>query len=335
MSKERVLSGMRPTGLLHLGHYHGVIKNWIELQEKYDCFYFIADWHALTTDYADPSKIKESTYQMVLDWLSAGLDPNKATLFLQSDVLEHAELHLLLSMITPLGWLNRVPSYKEMRERLTEKDLSTYGFLGYPLLQTADIVLYLANFVPVGEDQVAHVELSREVARRFNFLYQKEVLVEPKSLLTHTPKVPGLDGQKMSKSYNNSIFMSDDSEALKKKIMPAITDPARMRRTDPGHPEVCIIHDYHKLYSSNDDISWCEQGCRKAEIGCVDCKKKLLENMDTAWDPIREKRKELESKPDYIWDVISNGSKQAKKIAEQTMEKVKTAMQIKFDNIKN
>lgn len=328
--KQRVLSGMRPTGPLHLGHFHGVIKNWIDLQEKYDSFYFVADWHALTTEYADPKDTAKWTYEMLLDWLSVGLDPEKAVLFIQSRILEHAELHVLLSMLTPLGWLNRVPSYKEIREQLTNKDLSTYGFLGYPLLQTADIVMYNASFVPVGEDQVAHVELAREIVRRFNFLYKEEVLVEPQSLLTHTPKVPGLDKRKMSKSYGNCIFMSDDAETLRKKIMPAVTDPARIRRDDPGNPDICLIHDYHKLYSPPDVVREIEEGCRTAKIGCVDCKKILLEHMNKFWEPVREKRKELAKKPDYVWNIAKEGDKKACKIAQETMKNVRAAMKIEY-----
>jgi len=328
--KGSVLSGMRPTGRLHLGHYHGVIKNWIDLQEKYDAFYFVADWHALTTEYATPGDIKDSVYEMALDWLSAGIDPKKSTVFIQSRILEHAELHLLLSMITPLGWLNRVPSYKEMREQLKEKDLSTYGFLGYPLLQTADIIMYMASFVPVGEDQVAHVELSREVVRRFNHLYKKDVLVEPKALLTKAPKVPGLDRRKMSKSYGNCIFMSDDADTMTKKIMPAVTDPQRQRRSDPGDPDVCIIHDYHKLYSKAEDVEWCESGCRSAEIGCVDCKKKLVVAMNDYWEPIRGRRRDLEKRPDDVWDVMNDGTQKAEKVAKVTMERVRKAMKIDY-----
>ena len=309
------------------------MKNWIELQKKYDCHFFVADWHALTTEYADPSKIKQSMFDMVLNWLSAGIDPKNSIVFLQSKVLEHAELHLLLSMITPLGWLNRVPSYKELRDQLKDKDLSTYGFLGYPLLQTADIVVYNASYVPVGEDQVAHVELAREVVRRFNFLYKENILIEPKSLLTHTPKVPGLDQRKMSKSYNNCIFMSDDAETVKNKIMPAITDPQRVKRTDPGDPDVCIIHDYHKLYSSADDINWCEEGCRSADIGCVDCKKKLVDNMNIFWEPIRDKRRDLGKKPDKVWDVLNDGCKKAESVASMTMEKVRKAMKIEYESV--
>jgi tryptophanyl-tRNA synthetase len=331
--KERVLSGMRPTGPLHLGHYHGVIKNWIELQKNYDCFYFVADWHALTTEYADPKDTAKWTYEMLLDWLSVGLDPKHATIFIQSKILEHSELHVLLSMLTPLGWLNRVPSYKEIREQLTNRDLSTYGFLGYPLLQTADIVMYKAARVPVGEDQVAHVELSREVVRRFNFLYGEEVLVEPQSLLTKTPKVPGLDKRKMSKSYDNCVFMSDDADTLGKKIMPAVTDPARVRRTDPGNPDVCLVHDYHKLYSTPEVIKEVEDGCKSAAIGCVDCKKKLLEYMNKFWEPVRDKRKKLNEKPDYVWDVVRDGNKRAEKIARETMDHVRSAMKIEYKEL--
>lgn len=328
--RQRVLSGMRPTGLMHLGNYHGALKNWVGLQDKYDCYYFVADWHALTTEYADTKDTKKWTYEMLLDWLSAGIDPKKSTLFIQSRILEHAELHVLLSMVTPLGWLNRVPSYKEMRTQLADKDLSTYGFLGYPLLQTADIVMHMASFVPVGEDQVAHIELAREIVRRFNFLYEGNVLLEPQPLLTPAPNVPGLDGRKMSKSYNNCIFMSDGAEAVKKKIMPAVTDPARMRRADPGNPEVCIIHDYHRLYSPPEVVREMEEGCKTAAIGCVDCKKKLLEYMNGYWEPVREKRKSLEKKPDYVWDVAAEGCKKACCMAGETMEKVRKAMRIKY-----
>lgn len=333
LKKQRVLSGMRPTGPLHLGHYHGVLKNWVELQEKYECFFFVADWHALTTEYADPKDTVKWSYEMLLDWLSIGIDPKKSVLFFQSRILEHAELHLLLSMITPLGWLNRVPSYKEMREQLKNKDLSTYGFLGYPLLQTADIVMYKAAYVPVGEDQVAHVELAREIVRRFNHLYGEEVLVEPQALLAHTPKVPGLDKRKMSKSYNNCIFMSEDAEAVKKKIMPAVTDPARMRRTDPGNPDNCIIHDYHQLYSPPQVVKEIEEGCRSAAIGCVDCKKMLLEHMNGFWEPIRKKRSDLAKKPDHIWDIAREGDKKARNMALETMEHVRSAMKVEYEDL--
>lgn len=328
MARQRVLSGARPTGPLHIGNYHGAVKNWVDLQDKYDCYFFVADWHSLTTEYADPKGIADWTNEVILDWLSAGLDPKKATLFIQSKILEHAEFHLLLSMITPLGWLNRVPSYKEMRQQLKDRDLDTYGFLGYPVLQAADIVMYSASFVPVGEDQVAHVELTREIVRRFNFIYKNEILVEPESLLTPTPKVPGLDGRKMSKSYGNCIYMSDDAETVKRKIMPAITDPARMKRDDRGDPDVCIIHDYHRLYSPGRIIEWCEDGCRSAGIGCVDCKKGLLEYMNGYWEPIRKKRAELKKRPDYIADVMADGCKRAQVEAQNTMKEVRRVMGI-------
>ncbi len=327
---ERVLSGMRPTGRLHLGNYHGALQNWVKLQNDYECLFFVADWHCLTTDYADPKDIRGNAENMLIDWLACGLDPKKCTFFVQSWLKVHAELHLLLSMMTPLSWLERVPSYKEIRQQLTDRDLSTYGFLGYPMLMTADIIAYNANRVPVGEDQVAHIELSREVVRRFNFLYKKEVFVEPKPLLTQTPKVPGLDGRKMSKSYNNCIYIYDTKEEVRKKIMPAITDPARKRREDPGHPEVCIIHDYHKLYSSAEVCAWCEDGCRTAKIGCVDCKKKLLEGMDAFWDPIREKRAEIAKHPEQVWEIAKSGSEVAKILAETTMEKVREVMHLKY-----
>lgn len=329
-SEVRVLSGMRSTGRLHLGNYHGALQNWVRLQDEYKCFFFVADWHSLTTDYADPSQLRKNVEEILIDWLAVGLDPKKATMFIQSWILEHAELHLLLSMVTPISWLERVPSYKEIRDRLSERDLSTYGFLGYPLLQTADIVIYNANKVPVGEDQVAHIELSREIVRRFNFIYKKEVLVEPKPLLTQTPKVPGLDGQKMSKSYNNCIYISDTKEEVNKKIMPAITDPARMRRTDSGNPDVCIIHAYHNLYSPSEVIEWSVKGCRSAAIGCVDCKKKLLEHMDVFWEPIRERRREIARHPKKVWEIVRDGTDKARKAAQETMVKVREAMRMVY-----
>jgi len=328
--KEIVVSGMRPTGPLHIGHYHGVIKNWIELQEKYKCYYFVADWHALTTEYKDPSDIRRWVFEMLVDWLALGIDPSKAVLFIQSEVEMHAELHLLLSMLTPLGWLNRVPSYKDMIQQLKDRDLTTYGFLGYPLLQAADIAVYKGAYVPVGEDQVAHIELAREVVRRFNDIYKTDILKEPKALLTPTPKVPGLDGRKMSKSYNNCIFISDDSKTLKKKIMPAITDPQRMRRSDPGDPDVCIIHDYHKLYSPQDIVEWCEIGCRSAAIGCVDCKNKLLEYMNLFWDPIRERRSKLISNPSDVWEIVESGCVKARKVASSVIKKVRDIVGISY-----
>jgi tryptophanyl-tRNA synthetase len=328
--QPRILSGMRSTGRLHLGNFHGALENWIKLQKDHECFFFVADWHSLTTHYDDTSNMRSIVEGVLVDWLACGLDPKNATLFIQSWILEHAELHLLLSMITPISWLERVPSYKEIRAQLSAKDLSTYGFLGYPLLQTADIVIYDANKVPVGEDQVAHIELSREIVRRFNFLYKKDVLIEPQPLLTSTPKVPGLDNRKMSKSYNNCIYISDTKEEVHKKIMPAVTDPARMRRTDKGNPDVCLIFDYHKIYTNEAERAELSKGCRSAGIGCVDCKKSLLKNMDAFWDPIREKRVEIAKHPKKVWEVASDGTLRAQKVAKETMAKVREAMKISY-----
>ncbi|MBI2092288.1 MAG: tryptophan--tRNA ligase [Deltaproteobacteria bacterium] len=328
--KPRILSGMRSTGKLHLGNFHGALENWIKLQNEYDCFFFVADWHSLTTDYANTANLKLFAEEMLIDWLACGIDPKKATLFIQSWILEHAELHLLLSMMTPISWLERVPSYKDIKAELSDRDLSTYGFLGYPMLQTADIVIYDAKKVPVGEDQIAHIELSREVVRRFNFLYKGEILIEPQPLLTKTPKVPGLDRRKMSKSYNNCIYISDTKEEVHKKIMPAVTDPSRKRRTDPGNPDVCIIHDYHRIYSPPEVVEWSVQGCRTAAIGCVDCKKKLLEYMDIFWEPVRERRRELAKSPKKVWEIAKEGTEDAKKTAKATMERVREAMKLRY-----
>lgn len=321
---------MRPSGCLHIGHYHGALQNWIKLQHDHDCFFFVADWHSLTTEYADPSKIKEWSEGMLIDWLACGIDPKHATIFVQSWILEHAELFLLLAMSTPISWLERVPSYKDTKEQLTNRDLSTYGFLGYPMLQTADIVMYDAGYVPVGEDQVTHIELSREIVRRFNFLYKKNVLVEPKPLLTAASKVPGLDGRKMSKSYDNCIYISDSKETAHKKIMPAVTDPARKRRTDPGNPGVCLIFDLHKLYTPEGERWEIDHGCRTAGIGCVDCKKTLLKYMDAFWDPIRERRNELAKHPKKVWEMAKEGTLHAQKTAKVTMERVREAMKINY-----
>jgi len=328
MTRKRVLSGMRPTGRLHLGHLFGALDNWKSLQEQYDCFFFIADWHALTTDYAEPSKIKDYTVEVVLDWLAAGLDPRKATFFVQSLLPEHAELHLLFSMFTPLAWLERVPTYKEQREQITDKDLGTYGFLGYPLLQAADILIYKAHYVPVGIDQVPHVELTREVARRFNFLY-REVLVEPEALLTEFPKIPGTDGRKMSKSYDNAIFLSDTPEAITAKIKPMITDPARQRRSDPGNPEVCPVYDLHKVFTPKAEREgYVVPGCTTAGIGCLDCKAVLLKHMLPILTPISERRAELAREPDKVSDILEDGTARAKKVASETLGEVKAAMGI-------
>ncbi len=328
MSRQRVLSGMRPTGRLHLGHLFGALDNWKKLQEEYDCFFFIADWHALTTDYAEPSQIKSYTIEVILDWLAAGLDPKKATFFVQSRLPEHAELHLLFSMFTPLTWLERVPTYKEQREQITDKDLGTYGFLGYPLLQAADILIYKAHYVPVGVDQVPHVELTREVARRFNFLY-KPVLVEPEALLTEFPKIPGTDGRKMSKSYDNAVFLSDSPEEIAAKIKPMVTDPARKRRSDPGNPEVCPVYDLHKVFTPKAERDACiVPGCTTAGIGCLDCKEVLLKHMLPLLSPISKRRAELARDPTTVLDILEDGTARAKKVASETLAEAKAAMQI-------
>ena len=326
MTAEKiVVSGMRPTGKLHLGHYFGVLKNWIELQDQYRCFFFVADWHALTTEYQDPKVLRGASRDILLDWLAAGLDPNRCTLFLQSRVPEHAELHLLLSMLTPISWLERVPSYKELKNELQDRDLSTYGFLGYPLLQTADVAIYNGNYVPVGQDQVAHLELSREILRRFNHLYG-ETFVEPQPLLTPSPKVPGLDGRKMSKSYGNSIYLSDDEAALRKKMADAVTDPARIRKSDPGNPDVCNVFDYHKLFSPPETVSRVNVQCRAAEIGCVEDKKLATENLLAFLKPIQERRREFEAKPGLVDEILSAGAAEARKVAQAKLQKVYEVM---------
>ena len=395
----RVLSGMRPTGRLHLGHYHGVLKNWVELQHEYQCFFFVADWHALTTHYDDPSMVPQSTRDMVIDWLAAGVNPGEATLFIQSRVPEHAELHLLLSMITPLGWLERVPTYKDQQERLKEKDLSTYGFLGYPLLQSADILVYRAGLVPVGEDQVVHVELTREVARRFNHIYGREpdfeekaekaikkmgkksaklykkyrrafqekgddealqaarallnsqqnigiadrdrlfgflegggmvILPEPQPLLTKASKMPGLDGQKMSKSYNNTIPLDADPETVEKQLRTMPTDPARVRRTDPGDPDVCPVWQFHQVYSDGDVQAWVQEGCRSAGIGCIECKGPVIDAVLAELKPIQERGQEFAGQPDLVRNIINEGCERAGEVARETMEEVRHAMSLDY-----
>jgi tryptophanyl-tRNA synthetase len=395
----RVLSGMRPTGKLHLGHYHGVLKNWIELQHEYECFFFVADWHALTTDYEDPSAVPQASFDMVVDWLAAGISAGSATLFVQSRVPEHAELHLLLSMITPLGWLERVPTYKDQQEKLKEKDLATYGFLGYPLLQSADILMYKAGGVPVGEDQVAHVEMTREIARRFNHIYGREpdfeakaeqakrkmgkknakmfdqlrrryqeqgdqealdvaralletqgnitigdrerlfgylegsgrvILPEPQPLLTRAAKMPGLDGQKMSKSYGNTIALRDDPNEVEQKLRTMPTDPARVRRTDPGNPDVCPVWQFHEVYSGDDVKDWVQQGCRSAGIGCIECKQPIIDAVRGELEPIQARAKELESEPDVVRTFINEGCERARDVARETMDEVRRAMSLVF-----
>jgi tryptophanyl-tRNA synthetase len=323
--KERVLSGMQASGKLHLGNLVGALSNWVKLQDKYDCYYFVADWHALTTGYADPSSIKESTKDILINFLAAGLDPEKCTIFLQSRVLEHAELHLLLSMITPLGWLERVPTYKEKQQELKDRDLSTYGFLGYPLLQTADIIIYRAKYVPVGIDQVPHLEISREIARRFNYLY-KEIFPEPEALLTEFPKVVGVDGRKMSKSYDNAIYISDTPENIEQKIRTMVTDPARIKRTDAGNPEISPVYQLHKIFSSKEEREEVAEGCRTAGIGCIECKKILIKNVFKVMEPIWARRNELISNPEVLNDIVDRGTEKAKKIAGETMRLVREAM---------
>ncbi len=395
MYADRVLSGMRPTGALHLGHYHGVLKNWVKLQHEYECLFFVADWHALTTHYDTPEIIEDNVWDMVIDWLAAGVDPAQATLFIQSKVPEHAELHLLLSMMTPLGWLERVPTYKDQQEKLSEKDLATYGFLGYPLLQSADILIYRANQVPVGEDQVPHVELTREVARRFNHLFGREpgfeekalaavkklgskrarlyqefrtkfqqqgdaaaldgakallqetqnlamidrerlfgylegsgkmILAEPSALLTEASRMPGLDGQKMSKSYNNTITLREDADSVAKKIRTMPTDPARVRRTDPGDPEKCPVWQLHQIYSSQSTKDWAHQGCITAGIGCLDCKQPVIEGVLDELAPMRERAKAYLEDPTLVKNIIADGCEKARRLAQDTMRDVRDAM---------
>ena len=399
MYYDRVLSGMRPTGQLHLGHYHGVLKNWLRLQNEYPCLFFVADWHALTTHYDTPQIIEQNVRDMVIDWLAAGVDPAQSTLFVQSRVIEHAELHLLLSMITPLGWLERVPTYKDQQEKLAEKDLSTYGFLGYPLLQSADILIYRANLVPVGEDQVPHIEFTREICRRFNYLYGREVgfeekaqaavkklgskksklyeecrtayqqqgdtealeaaqamlndaqnlsmndrerlfgfleggskmiLAEPEALLTEASKMPGLDGQKMSKSYNNTIALREDPDAITKKIRTMPTDPARVRRTNPGNPQHCPVWQFHLVYSDVGTREWVTQGCTSAGIGCLECKQPVIDAVLAELAPIRERAQYFEDNPDQVRNIIADGCEKAQELAQDTMRDVREAMGLTF-----
>ncbi len=398
-SQQRIVSGMRPTGLLHLGHYHGVLRNWVELQNSHECFFFVADWHALTTHYSDPSIIEQNTWDMVIDWLACGINPGAARLFIQSRVPEHAELHLLLSMITPLSWLERMPTYKDQQEKLGDKDLSTYGFLGYPLLQSADVLIYRAGGVPVGEDQVAHIEMTREVARRFNHLYGREpdfetraeeaiakmgkknaklyrqhrraylekgdqealqtaiamltsqqnisvgdrerllgylegsgkmILPEPVPLLTESPKMPGLDGQKMSKSYGNTIPLREDPAVIEKALRTMPTDPARVRRTDPGDPEKCPVWQFHLLYSSQETRDWVREGCVSAGIGCVECKGPVIEAVLAELKPIRERAAEYTNDLEAVKRIVGEGSEAARDVARDTLDEVKRAMNLMY-----
>ena len=328
--RKRVLSGMRSTGKLHLGNYVGALDNWVRMQDQYECFFFVADWHALTTDYADTSRIKENSVEVLLDWLAAGLDPGRCTMFIQSHVPQHAELHLLFSMITPLGWLERVPTYKEQRENITEKDLGTYGFLGYPVLQAADILIYKGDFVPVGEDQVPHVELTREIGRRFNLFYgkHKPVFPEPQPLLSPAAKLPGTDGRKMSKSYGNTIMLTDPEPVIRQKLKTMVTDPARVRRSDPGNPDVCPVGDLHKIFSDRATSEKVNVGCRSAGIGCIECKSWAADALVNILNPMQERRKKYEDHPKLAWDILEAGSARARKVAHATMNEVREAMGI-------
>jgi tryptophanyl-tRNA synthetase len=399
MYPERVVSGMRPTGAMHLGHYHGALKNWIKMQSELQCLFFVADWHALTTHYDDPSIIETSTWDMVVDWLAAGIDPAKATIFIQSKVPEHAELHLLLSMATPLGWLERVPTYKDQQEKLADRDLATYGFLGYPLLQAADVLIYRASLVPVGEDQIPHIEMMREIARRFNHLYGKEkgfeqkaqeavkklggkaakiyndlrteyqekgnadalaqakamldqvqsvsaadrerlfgylagtrkqILVEPHVRLTEASKLPGLDGQKMSKSYGNSIALREDKESITKKIRTMPTDPARVRRNDPGEPEKCPVWQLHKVYSDEPTKEWVQKGCRSAGIGCLECKQPVIDGVLKEQEPMRERAQQYLDNPSLVRSIVADGCDKARTLAQETMRDVRDAMGLSY-----
>ncbi len=322
---ETIVSGTRPTGRLHLGHLHGALKNWIRLQDKYRCLFFVADWHALTTDYDSPQGIRGSTLEMVIDWLSIGLDPERCVIFRQSSIKEHAELHLLLSMITPIPWLERNPTYKEQMNELEGRDLSTYGFLGYPVLQAADIMMYKAHKVPVGVDQAPHVELTREIVRRFNQVY-RPIFPEPGILLTETQKLPGLDGRKMSKSYNNSVFLSDSPKEIDQKLSRMMTDPARVRRNDPGEPEKCPAFNLHKIYCTPQEIKEVSEGCRSASIGCLDCKKVMIKHVISDLEPYREKKTAYEGKLSNVEDVLEAGNRVAQKIASETMDEVRDAI---------
>lgn len=399
MFADRVLSGMRPTGSLHLGHYHGVLKNWVKLQQQYECLFFVADWHALTTHYDTPEIIEQNVWDMIIDWLAAGVDPSQAILFIQSKVPAHAELYLLLSMMTPLGWLERVPTYKDQQEKLTEKDLSTYGFLGYPLLQSADILIYRANLVPVGEDQAPHLEFTREISRRFNHIYGREpgfeekaelaikklgskksklytelrtlyqeqgdehaleeahsllneqqnlslgdrerlfgylegggkmILTEPETLLTKASKMPGLDGQKMSKSYNNTISLREDPESIRKKVRTMPTDPARVRRSDPGDPAKCPVWQFHLVYSDDPTRDWVQHACKNAEIGCLDCKSPIIDSILAEQGPMLERIMKYEEDPTLVRNIIADGCEKANKLAEETMRDIREAMGLNY-----
>jgi len=326
--RKRVLSGMQPSGLMHLGNYLGALENWKALQENYECFFFVADWHALSSNYADTSRIREFVRELLVDWLAAGIDPNRSTVFIQSRIPEHAILHLLFSMMTPVSWLERNPTYKEKQDEIKEKDLSTYGFLGYPVLQAADILIYKPDFVPVGKDQLPHLELTREIARRFNDIYKKPVFPEPKEHLTKFPKVLGTDGRKMSKSYGNTINLSDTEPVVRQKLKTMVTDPARVRRTDPGNPDVCPVYEFHKIYSPPDVQAQINTDCRTAAIGCIDCKKLVADRMVERMAPIWDARASLLSHPARIDEIVRDGSARAATIAKATLAEVHEAMKI-------
>ncbi|NLZ38809.1 MAG: tryptophan--tRNA ligase [Firmicutes bacterium] len=327
MEKKTVFSGMRPTGRLQLGNLTGALDSWIKLQDKYRCLFCVVDWHALTTAYEDPTQLKENTYDMVINWLAAGLDPEKSIIFRQSDVKEHAELHLLLSMFTPLSWLERVPTYKDQLQQLKGKDLHTYGFLGYPLLMAADILLYRAEAVPVGEDQIPHLEITREIARRFNYLYRQQFFPEPEAILNKVKILPGIDGRKMSKSYGNTIDMSDHPDEIRKKVRKMVTDPGRIRKNDPGNPDVCTAFVFHGVFNT-EEVANVEQVCRRGEIGCVQCKKQLAERIVSFLEPIYERRQALENKKDYIRAILTDGAKRASALAAENMAKVRELMNL-------
>jgi len=328
MRAKRILSGMQPSGKLHLGNYFGALKNWVSLQDEFECYFFIADWHALSSLYEGPGRIKDFSFEVAVDWLSAGLDPEKCTMFLQSDIPEHAELHLILSMIVPVPWLERNPTYKEKQDEIKNVDMSSYGFLGYPVLQTADIVLYKADYVPVGIDQAPHLELSREIVRRFNKLYKK-VFIEPGAKISDIPKLNGLDGRKMSKTYNNAIFLSDGEKEITKKVQSMLTDPARARRDDPGDPEVCNLYPFHKIYSPKAMQDEIAADCKTAKIGCGDCKKMLSQTMIEGMKPIMHKRQEFLACPDVVKEILRAGTLKAQAVAKSTLEQAKQAMKLK------
>ncbi len=328
MQKQRIVSGMRPTGRLHIGHYHGVLENWVRLQDRFDCFFFVADWHSLTTEYADTAGIKNSTREMVLDWVAFGLDPQKCLVFEQSQVDQHAELNLILGMITPVSWLERNPTYKEMLENIEQRDLSTFGFLGYPVLMAADIILYKAQHVPVGHDQLPHLEITREIARRFNHLYHCEVFPEPEALLTETPKLLGLDGRKMSKSYGNSIYLSETADETAAKIKGMVTDTQRIRRADPGDPDQCVAFNLHRIYVPQEKQDEIIPACKNASIGCVECKKILIEHLNERLAPFRAKREQLSQNAGFVDDLLTEGSRRAAIEAKKTIQDVRAALKV-------